>query len=325
MKNVVSDALKHICADVQIRRLGDGIVLYVTNAPREKIRSLRFFNNTFVVITFSEQLNAQDPLKQLIKAVREDTTLEMKLKRLLSKKGRYTIMASVENEPASIPSTQRRKLEKTMSAVFALVPDRQHPNLEFWLLARKEGYGFFGLRLTRHERYDRAPEKGELRPELAHLLCLLSEPSAQDQFLDPFCGSGAIPIERAKTFPFLEVWATDSSLQLVHKLQERVKQLKIPIHVSRADALRLTSFQDDSFDKIVTDPPWGVFQGQSINYFAMLKELRRVTKRGGLVVLLLSRGESLEKMLQQLSLELIHKFDILVSGQKATVYKLKVL
>ena len=48
------------------------------------------------------------------------------------------------------------------------------------------------MRLTKHKAYEKILHKGELRPELSHILCSISEPDADDIFLDPFCGSGTI-------------------------------------------------------------------------------------------------------------------------------------
>ena len=77
------------------------------------------------------------------------------------------------------------------------------------------------------------------------------------------------------------------------------------------DATNLKDFQDNTFDKIVTDPPWGYYSAQ-----VSLKELSRVLKPTGIMVLLLA-----DRDFTLPDLEIQEKYDILVSGKKAAIYK----
>lgn len=323
MQDTIIRALKEALPDVNILETHDGIVRYETHVNVKQLQNLRFFNNTFATTTLCTHIPKEEPLKQLIKAVREDEELEEKLQEVLPRKGTYTIMASVENQPTSLPPLQRQKLEKKLAASCSLSLNRQSPTTEFWLVTRRDGFGFFGIRVTRQNTI---LEKGELRPELCHLLCLLSEPSKDDCFLDLFCGSGAIPIERTRSFPFKEVWACDTDPKIVQKLKEKVEAMKLHMNICCCDALHLTQFPNGSFDKVVTDPPWGLFQGKQLNYSKLLQELCRVVKTGGRIVLLLSRHIPLHELLEHHSrLTLLHHYNILTSGRKASIYKLKVL
>lgn len=319
---IVVQGLRSIFPDVEIIRLEDGIVLYTTGSTIERVRGVRFLNNTFVLIVICKELQKDEPLKSLIKAVRDDEDIGNKLRHILPRRGSYTIMASVENQPSAIPLLQRQKLERKLTSVSSLELDRRNPTVEFWLMVRREGFAFFGIRITRQ---DYVPERGELRPELAHLLCLLSEPSAHDRFLDPFCGSGAIPIERGKFFPFAEIRATDADTSIIGKLKVKAQKLKLPLKIEHFDALCLPASWSGYFDKIVTDPPWGVYASKAIDYVHLIPELCRVTRKGGIIVLLLSRMQSIDDALnsQADNVQLLEKYDVLVSGQKATAYKLK--
>lgn len=323
MQDILVRALKEVLPDANILETHDGIVRYETRVNVKQLQNLRFFNNTFAIITWCTTLPQEESLKQLIRAVREDEELEEKLQEVLPKRGTYTIVASVENQLTSLPPLQRQKLEKKFAASCSLSLNRQSPTVEFWLVVRREGFGFFGVRITRQ---DAVLEPGELRPELAHLLCLLSEPSKDDCFLDPFCGSGAIPIERARSFLFKKIWACDADPKSIQKLTEKVKKMNLRIHVGLSDAFHLTQFPDGSFDKVVTDPPWGLYTKQQLSYPKLLKELSRVTRNGGLIVVLLSRHIPFHELLKHHSqLKLLHRYDILASGKKASIYKLQAL
>jgi tRNA G10 N-methylase Trm11 len=117
--------------------------------------------------------------------------------------------------------------------------------------------------------------KGELRPELANLLCWISDPNKKDVFLDPFAGSGAIPIERAKAFPYQKIIASDINADLFDKLKKRFHKTTNKITIGKWDALHLTALIDESIDKIVTDPPWGLFSHQEIDLKAFYTNMLR--------------------------------------------------
>lgn len=112
-------------------------------------------------------------------------------------------------------------------------------------------------------------------------------------------------------------------------LKERVDKLKRRITVTNYDALNLQVMGNDTIDKIVTDPPWGIYEQEKFDlpdfYIKMVKEFLRVIRRNGLMVVLTAQKELFEKTMKHFygKLVLIEKHDILVSGKKAAVYKIK--
>ena len=101
------------------------------------------------------------------------------------------------------------------------------------------------------------------------------------------------------------------------------------IVVEKLDALNLANIENNSVDKIVTDPPWGLHEGKNLDlpkfYLKMLEEFYRVTKTGGFIVILTAQKELIETQLGKLkdNLKLVAKYNTLVSGKKAGVYKLE--
>lgn len=95
------------------------------------------------------------------------------------------------------------------------------------------------------------------------------------------------------------------------------------------DALNLREIGNDTIVKIVTDPPWGIYEQDKFDlpdfYTKMVKEFLRVIKEGGLMVILTAQKELFEKTMRHFygKLILIERYDTLVSGRKATVYKIK--
>jgi len=84
---------------------------------------------------------------------------------------------------------------------------------------------------------------------------------------------------------------------------------------------------DNSINKIITDPPWGLFD-KNIDlehfYNKVLNELNRILIPKGLIVMLTAQKKIFENLINQSkSFKLLEKYNILVSGKKASIYKLQ--
>lgn len=266
---------------------------------------------------------------ELVKMIRQVLLEKIRLPiRLPSNWRTFRIITSQENQLVSVDKQLVINLEDNISKNFGLKPNRSLPQVEFWFLSRREGYGFFGMRLTRHQDYEKSLQKGELRPELANFLCQISEPNSNDIFLDPFAGSGAIPIERAQIFFSKHILASDNNVIAVNKLKTRVRLLGLNISFENFNALQLDKIVDASIDKIVTDPPWGYFGEKIIDlpkfYSNMLDSFYRVLRKSGIAIILVGERDSSENLLlkYQTKYTLDKKIYTLVSGKKAGVYKL---
>jgi tRNA G10 N-methylase Trm11 len=184
--------------------------------------------------------------------------------------------------------------------------------------------GFFMLRITKNKK---KLDKGELRPELTNLLCRLSVPGENDVFLDPFCGSGAIPLERSRIADFKGIFASDRDENLIKELKNKIKKMKTSkiqksFFIKNLDFFNNT-FDDNFFDTIVTDPPWGIYEKIDENFYPnFLKNSYRILKPGGKLILLSARKEYFAKESIADNFVLETSFDILVSGKKAGVYLL---
>ena len=319
---VVEEALKRrFSKSFRVTSWLDGLVIYETSESTSDIAEVRFFNNSFVIFKYFKKLGS-DPLNQMIKGVVHDSTSFQKISLPLKNRKKFKIVLSLENQMVSGSRRLLDILGKKISKETRLTPGTEKSSVEFWFLARSEGVGFFGLRVTYPRSEDIHLAKGQLRPQLAHILCLVSEPDKSDVFLDPFAGSGAIPHERAKSFPFRKIIAIEKDRVLV----QRLRKLPRSIEVMQMDALAL-GIPDSSIDKIVTDPPWGIFEkvgmAQSEFYLRMLKEFSRVLRDNGIAVVLIGDKVSFDRALHSTAEFRLLCYNILVSGKKAGMYKLR--
>jgi tRNA G10 N-methylase Trm11 len=116
----------------------------------------------------------------------------------------------------------------------------------------------------------------------------------------------------------------------VEKNPELAAELKIKslarLEVMTGDATQI-SLADNSISRVVTDPPWGKFEQLSEKelsdlYEKSLAEMVRVVKPNGVITIL--SAVQLQSYTHTLPLELVKEYNILVSGQKATIYKFRV-
>ncbi len=316
----VEEALRGDLPDSRVLLALDGLVMYESSAKADVIEKLAFVTNSFHVLRHFE---GSDLPTMAAAIVKEPFEMAVALPRGKT----FRVIPSVSNQLVAVDNSILEALERRISEKTGLRSHRSKPDFEFWLALRSEGHGFFSLRLSHHKAYDKILRKGELRPELANILCRLSDPKPKELFLDPFCGSGAIPIQRATAFAEGLVIASDQDESLVELLRERIKDLglKKRVVVRRDDALHLTRYQDGSIHAIVTDPPWGHFVKTDAPiadfYRDMLNEFVRVLRPDGKLVILTAETAALDAAVTQLDrLALSRKFHILLSGKKAAVY-----
>lgn len=276
---VVSEELQKQLDNFKRELLLDGLIVYSTDSKIEKIKSLRFLNNSFIKLNPEEKIPGKPG-------------------------GTFRVVFSKENELIKVNKEKLTKIENRIAKLNNLTVDRANPDFEFWFLQRSEGNKFTGVRITKHPDYKTVLAKGQLRPELADLLCIISGPDKNDIVLDPFAGSGAIGIAR-KNYPHTNIISKD---------------LK-----DGFDATNMTDIADQSINKIITDPPWGIDIGKNLNlpdfYQKMLAEFYRVLKPNGIAIILMGNKEVFEKVLENFpKLNLEKKYTILVSGKKAGVY-----
>lgn len=321
---IISNELATHLKGVEILLLTDGLVVYKTTSSLGEIKKLKFLNNSFVLLKKFDNVSGSS-VKNIVKTLIQDKNLTKVIRENFSKhEMKFRIRASIKNQFVAIDKNLLRTLEEKITrSVRNLRVDRSLPDIEFLITIRSEGFGLAGAQFTSRPNYEKTLEKGELYPELSYILCLISEPSKDDIFFDPFAGHGSIPAQRF-SFPYERIIVGEIDRDLQLKLEKKFGK---KVTVEPANALSLSMFNDNSIDKIVTDPPWGLYDTEKDIpkfYVTALGEFNRILKKSGVMVILTAQKELTEELLVKFKdqLKLEEKYSTLVSGKKAGVYKI---
>ena len=328
LEKPVAELIAKNLRQVKIIKLYDGLVIFSTPSPIREIQKLRFINNSFLVLQefiTSATPNIEAIYDRLIK--QPDSIQSAALTKHFSGHPTFRLVTSLENQFVAVSKTKINVLEEIISRQYGLKTDHHKPQVEFWLLFRREKIALFMVRLTTNVSSDKL-QPGSLRSEIAHLMCHLAQPSANNLYLDPFAGSGSIPLELARYFPIRVVIAGDQDMGCINPLKSQQKKLKIAkprMVIKQLDAANLTGIKNNAIDGIITDPPWNEYAKiKNYNSFmaGIMGEFARILKKTGLAVVLLSRKIDLPRIIKtnKIKLTLTDRYDILVSGQKATIY-----
>lgn len=319
---VIEDLVSQQSSKIQLTNTLDGLIFYNSVSKITPETQFPFFNNTFFLLN-QTKITSATTTASIVKQLFTNVSVVKKVRNIYAGKT-FRIIISRENQLTSINKEIIRKIEHKIGFVAGLKVDPVKADYELWVMIRSEGVAMLGLRLPHpHKEY----AKGELRTELAYLLCALSNPQPKDVFLDPFAGHGSIPAARATHFPYAKIITSDKDKEMVQKTRKRLIG-KSQTEARHMEAMHLTAIENDTITKIVTDVPWGFFSREGADYVLfygkMLKEFLRVLKPDGTMVILTGRKEEFEHAISLLPNQLLlqRQYNILVSGKKAGAYVL---
>jgi predicted RNA methylase len=245
----------------------------------------------------------------------------------------FAIRVFSEGKPAPINRDMHGMLENKLAQVIQGQPNSEQPELEFQLHLRKNHQCYLILQRKKYHTYiDESLPPGVLPAYFCRLLLELSDPQREDIFLDPFMGSGAIPLERARMGPYHMIFAGDIDpekvqhfkLILRHKEWEKRRKTIFP---KVLDASKLDQFDQGFITRIVTDPPWGLYEALEADnirslYINFLKNTGRILAPKGKMVLLVGAAIPLKDFIRDAEVPFCIQncIPVLVSGQKALVY-----
>jgi 23S rRNA G2445 N2-methylase RlmL len=185
-----------------------------------------------------------------------------------------------------------------------------------------------GLRLSdrsmRHREYRHINLPAALRPSVAAALVFLTDPSPNDVFLDPMCGTGTVLAERVLAGEYRQVIGGDILRDRVLTTAKNLVDSGGQFSLLQLDAGRLP-LSTGSVDKIAVNPPFGRQIGTpeyvSRLYPQFFDELERVLRPGGIATVLSSQYDLLREVIRARSgLQMVRGYSVAVLGQWGRIY-----
>lgn len=318
-QDVVKYDLEKRFPKLKILNLYDGLVHYRFDDDSRELEKIIYFNNTFFVLKTLKGKGLN--FNSLIGTVCSSKNY------FLVNKGSFRVRFQNENQFTKVDKNLTRRAEEYIIRNSKLKLDRLSPTNEVWFSIRRENFAFCGELISKREFTEKNLNKGELRPEIAYLICCFANIQKDDTILEPFCGYGSIPVQLAKKFRFKKLYVSDIEEDRVIQTSSR-KQLSMAqeglIDCRKEDAFQLSHIEDKSISLVITDPPWGYYEDiGDINEFykKMFRSLNRVLTDNGRAVILSARKEELELTAAENGFKIKNSLHTLVNGKKAGVYE----
>lgn len=322
--------------DAELVKFARGIVLFRTSAQPADLLALRTVEDIFLALTHIRSLGpGRDALRVLHSAtLNADLTTALTLWRR-AHAGRQPRTWRVISQKTGAHDFRRVDAGRAVSdALQRVMPRGYHyvedeADLEIWLwLSGSET--LIGVRLSdatmRHRRYKREHLPASLRPTVAAAMSWLSRPTGQDIVLDPLCGAGTIPIERALLAPSAKIIGGDVRKEAVAMARRNAQSAHVEAAWSVWDA-RSLPLADASVTRIVTNLPFGKQIGSPGEladlYNALAREFGRVLAPDGLMVTLTSADQLWEKILRTHGWRIIKRVIIVILGLPASIFVLE--
>ena len=310
---VISKSLVKLLPGAKVLKVYDGLVDYLYNGSEENIKNIVVFNNSYLVIKKFQGKNSE--MTSMVKNI-------ITFDKLPKSQKTFRIRYSQNNQFVGVNKKYTQQIERKISKLTNAKIDRLSPETEYWFIKRSENVGFFARLLQKRKFTEKNLNKGELRPELSYLMCILGEFKKSTVVMDPFAGYGAIPKQVNKYFHFNQLYVYDINHEHI-KFLNILFENKHNVNVTLRNALNMQDIKDNMIDLIITDPPWGYYEKiDNIEqfYIDMFKEFCRVIKKNGKLVILSARKDEFELVLSKQKYIISEKIDTLINGKKASIY-----
>jgi 23S rRNA G2445 N2-methylase RlmL len=320
----------------------NGLVMFEYDGRPQDLLQLRTAEDIFLLALSLDKLSRDwGDLRLVANQVEQSETFgraanQLKQQRRLKGRPAYRVIARKYGQHQyrrkDLEEAVIKGVERRFGRGWQLVEDKAE--VEIW--ANLFGSRLLvGLRLSdrgmRH-RYKRMAEMpASLRPSVAAALVFLTEAAGSDVFVDPFCGSGTILLERGHVGPAGQIIGADLEPQPLglsrQNLAANWPARSRPAHLLQWDAGRLP-LATASIDKIATNPPFGKQIGspQAVKhlYPRFFAEMERVLRPGGRAVILSSEFELVKAVMRERpGLEILTGYSVAVLGQWGRIYLIR--
>lgn len=317
----------------------NGIVIFDYDGPLEKLLSLRTTEDVFIqAINMNRISRGRQDLNQFTSLVQKSESFGRAANAMLRfRKFSHPPTYRVISRKYGKHQYRRKDLEAAvLQGVQARYPRwtpiADNAQVEIWanLLGSHLLIGFrLSDRTMRHRHKKQVELPASLRPSLAAAMVFLTQPEADDIFMDPMCGSGTILLERLYGGPSKLILGGDIKKDHVNAARQNMPQprkgrKKRELTIRQWDARQLP-LDDDSIDKVATNLPFGKQVGsrQELDglYTDLFSELQRVVRPDGRIILLSSEFDLVKSRIRtQPKLQIVTGYSIATLGQWARIH-----
>jgi len=222
-------------------------------------------------------------------------------------------------------------LVQNIGASFSHWRAQEPADVEVWAFMI-EGRLTAGVRLTdisfRQRKYRAGERPGALRPPLAAALVVMSDPSPEDRFIDPMCGTGTILCERALWGATESLVGGDIDHEAIEIARQSAKIIDRPVELYRWDATDEEALIENAAGAtvLVCNLPFGKrFESSDLRslYKRALKAWRASLAAGARMILLTSERDILRSAALDVGLKARTLTVLTTQGLRATVFEVR--
>lgn len=226
-----------------------------------------------------------------------------------------------------LKSSLGKRLAKNLGMRFT---EKDHENFDIRIFKGEEKV-IIGVRITsgslHHRKYKEKSKKGSLRPTIAAAMVDFATEGKKGKLLDPFCGSGTILAEAFTKG--IDVYGSDTDKGSVNYTKRNLENLGFfQFHKVTNQSASSLNFQNNMFDFIVSNIPWGKqveFREGEQELSKSISSIKRVIKDHATIVFLtLDPNLVVDTFKKIFDNPRVEQIKISFVGQQPTILRLKI-
>ncbi len=307
IEDIVKEEIKEKLGNVEyvnVYNLPGRISFYYDNL--EKILKLRSIYHVMRFVTSFKVENLSELYEKMFDVDIEEM-LDAKTFRITGKRRGLHVFKSVDIQKVAGKAVQE-KYKKEVSL----------KNFDVEILVElfgKECYiAVMKTRDSLHKRYPKVVNHPTaIKPPLAYAMIKLANVKEGMKILDPFCGSGTIPIEVAQIFGNkVKIYASDIMEYWINGAKENAKNAGVEnlIEFKVANANNIHKHYVIKFDRIITNPPYGVkIEKEDLKwlYRNFMENVYQILEDNAKLVIITTRANSFRDLIMKTKKYLIEE------------------
>lgn len=290
---IYKDIKKYSLKNLEVVNHDNSALIMSSNLAISKLINIRYFTNIYLIIE-------------------DDTEIKTFLQ------GHYYKLVYLNNaQPDSLSHQLQIDFTSKIAKQYNLTANSHLSKNNFYYIARKNTKTLLTLKLHKPIYKSKKLTAGQLRPELANIICLLANLKPKQIVVDLFSGSGQLSNEAVQGFNCQFVIAIDITKD---KFNSRYSAIKF----HQFDINKLDFILDNSVDRVIADPPWGQYKNiedLAGLYNNFLSETYRILRPNAYAIILSGYSKAEDSILKNKFI-IDKRFNILVNGAKANLYKI---